>query len=160
MEPDAYIGSKQERRDKKRKHSVVDLFSRKKPKIETPDRPIKKEPVEIVDTVSTSEADNSGFYDSGAESFRGFDDSKTKIVNKAYKKKKESPPRPDNDLDDDYGPEWIDGEPQGVESFTVDGNSGEIFSTFFFCLASAHIEYLFFKFKSTVESLIISLNEF
>ncbi|XP_044008198.1 uncharacterized protein LOC122852461 isoform X3 [Aphidius gifuensis] len=126
MEQDTYIGSKQERRDKKRKHTVIDLFSRKKTKSETPEKQIikKEDTLDIVDTINgdNNEAETTVYYDSGVEQSKNFDSIK-QTKQKIPKIKKESPKYDLLDQDDD-SPEWVDGEPKGVESFTVDGNNG------------------------------------
>lgn len=65
------------------------------------------------------------YYDSGAELLRGFENPKPKV--KSYTKKvKRDTIKNDTDLEDDVGPEWIDGEPQGVEGFIVDTNESKI----------------------------------
>lgn len=130
MEQDTYIGSKQERRDKKRKHTVIDLFSRnKKTKSETPEKQIikKEDTLDIVDTINgdNNEAETTTvYYDSAIEQSKNVDDTK-QTKPKILKIKKESPKYDLLDQDDD-SPEWVDGEPKGVESFTVDGNNGTI----------------------------------
>ncbi|XP_046735242.1 PHD finger protein 20-like protein 1 isoform X2 [Diprion similis] len=123
-----YIGSKQERRDKKRKHSVMDLFhsnAKKRPRTDS-EKSLKKdesfaseddgksEPPELTPAVA---------YDSGTEVLKGFEPSKAKVKTYA-KKKKRDVPKIDTDNEDEVGPEWIDGEPQGIESYIVDGNDG------------------------------------
>ncbi|XP_014300215.1 PHD finger protein 20 isoform X2 [Microplitis demolitor] len=132
MESESYIGSKQERRDKSRKHSVVDLFSHKKrTKADGVDKSLNKKDDSVVvndnneqlnnsDSVNDS-ADATGgeLDDSSSEVLQGFENSKPKVRNGAKRKREVV-----NDYDDDTGPEWVDGEPQGVESFAVDGNEG------------------------------------
>ncbi|XP_057336685.1 PHD finger protein 20 isoform X3 [Microplitis mediator] len=132
MEPESYIGSKQERRDKSRKHSVVDLFSHKKrAKAEGVDKSLTKkddsavvndsnEQLNNTDSINDSADATAGeLDDSSTEVLQGFENSKPKVRN-GVKRKREVV----NDCDDDTGPEWVDGEPQGVESFVVDGNEG------------------------------------
>ncbi|KAG7205562.1 hypothetical protein KM043_007536 [Ampulex compressa] len=102
---ESYIGSKQERRDKKRKHTVMELFhthSRKRPKHDAEKLTKKEEPVH-------------------AENGESYTDSKMKTYSK---KNKKEIVKNDTDQEDDVGPEWIDGEPQGTESYIVDGNDG------------------------------------
>ncbi|XP_046414567.1 PHD finger protein 20 isoform X2 [Neodiprion fabricii] len=121
-----YIGSKQERRDKKRKHSVMDLFhsnAKKRPRTDSEkslkkdesfvsEDDVKSEPPELTPAIA---------YDSGTEVLKGFEPSKAKVKTYAKKKKKDLP-KIDTDNEDEVGPEWIDGEPQGIESYIVDGN--------------------------------------
>ncbi|XP_043270444.1 PHD finger protein 20 isoform X3 [Venturia canescens] len=131
METDSYIGSKQERRDKKRKHTVMELFQthprkRSKPEITA----VKKDGIVASEDANNYSLDSSldldtsaigTYYDSGAELLRGFENPKPKI--RSYTKKiKRDAIKNDTDLEDDIGPEWIDGEPQGVEGFIVDSN--------------------------------------
>ncbi|XP_043514068.1 PHD finger protein 20 isoform X1 [Frieseomelitta varia] len=128
-----YIGSKQERRDKKRKHTVMELFHthyRKRSKTET-DKLTKKEEIivnENVECFSESKIDLDGTlfgpcYDPGTDLLRGFDTNVSRIKAHTKKNKKEVPK---NDIEqvEDVGPEWIDGEPLGTESYIVDGNDG------------------------------------
>lgn len=62
-------------------------------------------------------------YDPGTDLLRGFDTNVSKL--KAYSKKnKKEVSKNDIDLIEDVGPEWVDGEPQGTESYIVDGNDG------------------------------------
>lgn len=63
-------------------------------------------------------------YDSGTDLLRGFDTSASKMKTYLKKMKKETPGKTDTNTLEDVGPEWIDGEPQGVESYIVDGNDG------------------------------------
>ncbi|XP_012214996.1 PHD finger protein 20-like protein 1 isoform X3 [Linepithema humile] len=132
-ELDGYIGSKQERRDKKRKHTVMELFnthSRRRTKTD-PDKAIKKEdPVAKengeISTESKLKVDGTLFdpcYDPGTDLLRGFDANPSKIKSYPKKTKKELP-KNDTDHEEDVGPEWVDGEPQGMESYIVDGNDG------------------------------------
>ncbi|CAL7943861.1 unnamed protein product [Xylocopa violacea] len=128
-----YIGSKQERRDKKRKHTVMELFhthSRKRSKNETDKLP-KKEAVTVNETGESFpetkiDLDGTLFgpcYDPGTDLLRGFDTNISKM--KAYSKKnKKEVSKTDAEQIEDVGPEWIDGEPQGTESYIVDGNDG------------------------------------
>lgn len=135
MEGDSYIGSKQERRDKKRKHTVMELFNthpRKRNKSEM-EKAAKKDDVPSAEDEnnfnldSSTELDNSAgaaYYDSGAELLKGFESAKPKV--KTYSKKmKRDMTKNDTDQEDDFGPEWIDGEPQGVETFIIDANDGK-----------------------------------
>ncbi|XP_076385068.1 PHD finger protein MBD-R2 isoform X3 [Megachile rotundata] len=126
-----YIGSKQERRDKKRKHTVMELFhthSRKRIKNEG-DKLSKKQEVAIHENGDVPEKidlDGTLFgpcYDPGTDLLRGFDTNISKIKSFPKKTKKDIP-RTDISQEDDVGPEWIDGEPQGTESYIVDGNDG------------------------------------
>ncbi|XP_017758548.1 PREDICTED: uncharacterized protein LOC108549586 isoform X3 [Eufriesea mexicana] len=128
-----YIGSKQERRDKKRKHTVMELFHthyRKRTKNET-DKVTKKEGIAVnenAECLSENRIDLDGTlfgpcYDPGTDLLRGFDTNVSKM--KAYSKKsKKEVSKNDLDQIEDVGPEWIDGEPQGTESYIVDGNDG------------------------------------
>ncbi|XP_006566203.1 PHD finger protein 20 isoform X6 [Apis mellifera] len=128
-----YIGSKQERRDKKRKHTVMELFHthyRKRSKNET-DKLTKKEGITVnenAEIFSENKIDLDGTlfgpcYDPGTDLLRGFDTNVSKL--KAYSKKnKKEVSKNDIDLLEDVGPEWVDGEPQGTESYIVDGNDG------------------------------------
>lgn len=125
-EIDSYIGSKQERRDKKRKHTVMELFQHKKRSKPDGDKLSKKDEHPTNDG-EHYHADNGldsivaeGHDDSGSEVIHGFENSKSRVKN--YPKKKVL--KPDTDYDDDVGPEWVDGEPQGIEAFVVDGNDG------------------------------------
>ncbi|XP_076686352.1 PHD finger protein MBD-R2 isoform X4 [Andrena cerasifolii] len=128
-----YIGSKQERRDKKRKHTVMELFhthSRKRSKNEA-DKLTKKEgPVvnENGECFSENKIDLDGTlfgpcYDPGTDLLRGFDTNVSKMKFCTKKTKKEIS-KNDMDQEEDVGPEWVDGEPQGTESYIVDGNDG------------------------------------
>ncbi|XP_044592246.1 PHD finger protein 20-like protein 1 isoform X3 [Cotesia glomerata] len=128
METDAYIGSKQERRDKSRKHTVKDLFSHKKrTKLDGVDQSLtKKDDTSLTDAeqLNNSESMN-GSTDAGGELEESITEQvpietpKPKARNGAKRKREVVV-----DYDDDGGPEWIDGEPQGIESFVVDGNEG------------------------------------
>lgn len=62
-------------------------------------------------------------YDPGTDLLRGFDTNVSKIKTYSKKNKKEIS-KNDIDQEEDVGPEWIDGEPQGTESYIVDGNDG------------------------------------
>ncbi|XP_076246985.1 PHD finger protein MBD-R2 isoform X3 [Calliopsis andreniformis] len=131
-----YIGSKQERRDKKRKHTVMELFhthSRKRIKNET-DKLVKKEGTTVNENeesftenkVEKVELDGTLFgpcYDPGTDLLRGFDTNVSRMKTYTKKNKKEVS-KNDIDQEQDVGPEWIDGEPQGTESYIVDGNDG------------------------------------
>ncbi|XP_017876601.1 PHD finger protein 20 isoform X2 [Ceratina calcarata] len=130
-----YIGSKQERRDKKRKHTVMELFhthSRKRSKNDA-DKSAKKEAAPVNDngdyfSLSDNKIDLDGTmfgacYDPGTDLLRGFDTNVSKMKTLPKKNKKEIP-KVEVDQSDDVGPEWIDGEPQGTESYIVDGNDG------------------------------------
>jgi len=131
---DGYIGSKQERRDKKRKHTVMELFnthSRKRAKNDV-DKASKKEETIVKESKDNStenkiEMDGTLFgpcYDPGTDLLRGFDNV-SKIKSYSKKSKKEIP-KNDTDHEEDVGPEWIDGEPQGTESYIVDSNDGKL----------------------------------
>ncbi|XP_034934323.1 uncharacterized protein MBD-R2 [Chelonus insularis] len=99
MEKESYIGSKQERRDKKRKHTVMELFQHKR-RAKADGEKMKKEENSNSDGtehVNTENTDNHEANNSlSSEAYGG----------------------------DDSGPEWVDGEPKGTESFVVDGNDG------------------------------------
>lgn len=75
---------------------------------------IKVEPPELIPAIA---------YDSGTEVLKGFEPSKPRVKTYAKKKKKELS-KIDTDNEDEVGPEWVDGEPQGIESYIVDGNDG------------------------------------
>lgn len=134
-EVDGYIGSKQERRDKKRKHTVMELFnthSRRRTKHDA-DKTPKKEETVVKESGEGSiekkiEMDGTLYgpcYDPGTDLLRGFETNSSKI--KSYSKKsKREVPKNDVDHEENVGPEWIDGEPQGTESYIVDGNDGEL----------------------------------
>lgn len=134
-EVDGYIGSKQERRDKKRKHTVMELFnthSRRRTKHEADKTPKKEETVSKErgegSTENKVEMDGTQYgpcYDPGTDMLRGFETNSTKIKSYSKKSKKEVP-KADVDPEENVGPEWIDGEPQGTESYIVDGNDGEL----------------------------------
>ncbi|XP_076172113.1 PHD finger protein MBD-R2 isoform X2 [Ptiloglossa arizonensis] len=128
-----YIGSKQERRDKKRKHIVMELFhthSRKRSKTEA-EKLTKKEGTVVNENgecfpENKIDLDGTLFgpcYDPGTDLLRGFDTNVSKIKTYSKKNKKEIS-KNDIDQEEDVGPEWIDGEPQGTESYIVDGNDG------------------------------------
>ncbi|EFN74931.1 Tudor domain-containing protein PHF20L1 [Camponotus floridanus] len=130
---EGYIGSKQERRDKKRKHTVMELFnthSRKRTKNDA-DKALKKEETVVKESEESSmenkvEIDGTLFgacYDPGTNLLRGFETNPSKIKSYSKKSKKEIS-KNDTDHEEDVGPEWIDGEPQGTESYIVDGNDG------------------------------------
>lgn len=130
METDAYIGSKQERRDKSRKHTVKDLFSHKKrAKAEGVDQSLtKKDDLSLTDAepLNNSESMNESTDAAGgqleesiSEQVPTIETPKPKARNGAKRKREVVV-----DYDDDNGPEWVDGEPQGVEAFVVDGNEG------------------------------------
>jgi len=132
---DGYIGSKQERRDKKRKHTIMELFnthSRKRTKNDV-DKASKKEETIVKEskdnaTENKIEMDGTLFgpcYDPGTDLLRGFDTNVSKIKSYSKKSKKEMP-KNDTDHEEDVGPEWIDGEPQGTESYIVDSNDGKL----------------------------------
>lgn len=124
-----YVGSKQERRDKKRKHSVMDLFQSNNKKRQRTDseKSLKKEEALISEDETKSEPPEltpAIAYESGTEVLKGFETSKPKVKTYAKKKKKEAF-KIDTDNEEEVGPEWVDGEPQGIESFIVDGNEGK-----------------------------------
>lgn len=131
---DGYIGSKQERRDKKRKHTVMELFnthSRRRTKHD-PDKTPKKEETVVKESGEGStenKIENSNLYnscyDAGSDLLRGFETNSLKIKSYSKKSKKEVP-KNETDYEENVGPEWIDGEPQGTESYIVDGNDGEL----------------------------------
>ncbi|XP_020710095.2 PHD finger protein 20 isoform X3 [Athalia rosae] len=121
-----YIGSKQERRDKKRKHSVMDLFhsnAKKRARTDS-EKSLKKDDSLVSEDdgkVEETELTPAIAYEAGTEVLKGFEPSKTKVKTYAKKKKKELS-KFDTDNEDEVGPEWIDGEPKGIESYIVDGN--------------------------------------
>ncbi|XP_015118387.1 PHD finger protein 20-like protein 1 isoform X2 [Diachasma alloeum] len=127
MEPETYIGSKQERRDKKRKHTVTELFNSRKRTKADKEGPLKKEEMPDAPEQESEILEASGVapsYDSGPEMLKGFPSPKKA---KNFSKKKRQPEYPkvvdtDQDLEDDPGPEWVNGEPQGIEAFTTDGS--------------------------------------
>ncbi|XP_020283446.1 PHD finger protein 20 isoform X2 [Pseudomyrmex gracilis] len=134
-EADGYIGSKQERRDKKRKHTVMELFhSRKRTKSDksTADKIPKKEETIVKESEETYvenkiKVDGTLYdacYDPGTDLLRGFDVANPAKLKSYSKKSKKETPKLDTDLEEDVGPEWIDGEPQGIEAYIVDGNDG------------------------------------
>ncbi|XP_072765572.1 PHD finger protein 20 isoform X6 [Anoplolepis gracilipes] len=133
-ELEGYIGSKQERRDKKRKHTVMELFnthSRRRTKNDA-DKASKKEETVVKESGESSienkvEMDGTLFgacYDPGTDLLRGFETNPSKIKSYSKKSKKEMPKNDTDHEEDPVGPEWIDGEPQGTESYIVDGNDG------------------------------------
>ncbi|XP_077264124.1 PHD finger protein MBD-R2 isoform X4 [Temnothorax americanus] len=132
-EVDGYIGSKQERRDKKRRHTVMELFnihSRKRTKHDTEKAPKKDETVvkESGEGSAESKIEMDGTlygpcYDPGTDLLKGFETSSLKIKSYSKKSKKEVP-KIETDPEENVGPEWIDGEPRGTESYIVDGNDG------------------------------------
>ena len=103
---------------------------RKRSKTET-DKLTKKEEIivnENAECFSENKIDLDGTlfgpcYDPGTDLLRGFDTNVSRIKAHTKKNKKEVPK---NDIDqvEDVGPEWIDGEPLGTESYIVDGNDG------------------------------------
>ncbi|KAK0077917.1 hypothetical protein PV325_003286 [Microctonus aethiopoides] len=136
-ESEPYIGSKQERRDKKRKHTIVELFQHKrrsKPDGSASSSAIKKDGKLCADRLVNINHNNNGdkdtvvgdgYYDSSSELLHGFENTKPKVKNYSRRKQRESLAKTvDTDHENDSGPEWIDGEPQGIESFVVDGNDG------------------------------------
>ncbi|XP_071569615.1 PHD finger protein 20 isoform X4 [Temnothorax nylanderi] len=132
-EVDGYIGSKQERRDKKRRHTVMELFnihSRKRTKHDTEKAPKKEETVvkESGEGSAESKIEMDGTlygpcYDPGTDLLKGFETSSLKIKSYSKKSKKEVP-KIETDPEENVGPEWVDGEPRGTESYIVDGNDG------------------------------------
>lgn len=78
-------------------------------------------------------------YDPGTDLLRGFDTNISKMKTCSKKSKKDIP-RNDVNQEDDVGPEWIDGEPQGIESYIVDGNDGILRRK------KKHIFNIFYKF--------------
>ncbi|EFN82605.1 PHD finger protein 20 [Harpegnathos saltator] len=132
-ELEGYIGSKQERRDKKRKHTIMELFhtnSRKRIKTDSDKTPKKVETV-VKESGESSletkiELDGTMYgpcFEPDTNLLKGFDTNIAKIKSYSKKSKKELP-KIDTDHEEDVGPEWIDGEPQGTESYIVDGNDG------------------------------------
>ncbi|XP_011690021.1 PREDICTED: PHD finger protein 20 isoform X1 [Wasmannia auropunctata] len=133
-ELDGYIGSKQERRDKKRKHTIMELFnthSRRRTKHDADKTPKKEETVvkengggSPESKVETDGTQYGPCYDPGTDLLKGFETTNTPKVKSYSKKSKKEAPKIDTDHEDNVGPEWIDGEPQGTESYIVDGNDG------------------------------------
>ncbi|XP_018349614.1 PREDICTED: PHD finger protein 20 isoform X3 [Trachymyrmex septentrionalis] len=133
-ELDGYIGSKQERRDKKRKHTVMELFnthSRKRTKQDIDKTPKKEETVikesGEISSENKIEMDGTQYgpcYDPGTDLLKGFETNPSKIKSYSKKSKKEVPKVETDQVEENVGPEWIDGEPQGTESYIVDGNDG------------------------------------
>ncbi|XP_066583660.1 PHD finger protein 20-like protein 1 isoform X2 [Prorops nasuta] len=132
IQGDNYIGSKQERRDKKRKHTVMELFhthSRKRVKndIDKTGRKGDSHTAENLEYFSENRVNLDGnlfgpCYDAGTDLLRGFDTNIPKMKTNNKRNKKEII-RHETDYED-VGPQWINGEPQGIESFIVDGNDG------------------------------------
>ncbi|XP_015180714.1 PREDICTED: uncharacterized protein LOC107068609 isoform X4 [Polistes dominula] len=130
---DSYIGSKQERRDKKRKHTVMELFnthSRKRSKHDNDKTTKKEESVSRsnVDSFPESKFDLDGTlfgpcYDPGTDLLKGFNTTVPKPKPIPKKNKKEMH-KSDTEQEEQVGPAWVDGEPQGIESYIVDGNDG------------------------------------
>lgn len=110
----------------------MELFhthSRKRSKHDA-DKPKKEGPVlnESGDNLSENKIDLDGTlfgpcYDPGTDLLRGFDTNISKTRPYVKKNKKEMF-KADAEQEEDVGPEWIDGEPQGTESYIVDGNDG------------------------------------
>ncbi|XP_076282209.1 PHD finger protein MBD-R2 isoform X2 [Lasioglossum baleicum] len=135
VQSEGYIGSKQERRDKKRKHIVMELFhthSRKRSKNEA-DKLVKKESLVVNgsggECLPESKIDLDGTlfgpcYDPGTDLLRGFDTNISSKTRPYAKRSKKEMFKNDVDQEEDVGPEWVDGEPQGIESYIVDGNDG------------------------------------
>ncbi|KAK2576179.1 hypothetical protein KPH14_007496 [Odynerus spinipes] len=133
VQEEGYIGSKQERRDKKRKHTVMELFhthSRKRSKNDMDKIAKKEEPVarDNADSFSEPKIDLDGTlfgpcYDPGTDLLKGFNANVPKTKPLAKKTKKETH-KSDAEQEEYVGPAWIDGEPQGIESYIVDGNDG------------------------------------
>ncbi|XP_063990105.1 PHD finger protein 20 isoform X2 [Diachasmimorpha longicaudata] len=127
MESETYIGSKQERRDKKRKHTVTELFNSRKRTRPDKEGLLKKEgmpdaPEQEPDVLEPNGVAPSS--DSGPEMLKGFP-SPRKAKNFSKKKKQTEFPKVmdvDHDFEEDPGPEWVNGEPQGIEAFTTDGS--------------------------------------
>lgn len=65
-------------------------------------------------------------YDPGTDLLKGFNTNvpKTKPLPKKAKKEMH---KSDTEQEEYVGPAWIDGEPQGIESYIVDGNDGKRF---------------------------------
>ncbi|XP_047362274.1 PHD finger protein 20 isoform X3 [Vespa velutina] len=133
VKEDGYIGSKQERRDKKRKHTVMELFhthSRKRSKNES-DKTVKKEESVVRNNVESFpepkiDLDGTLFgpcYDPGTDLLKGFNANVPKTKSLPKKAKKETH-KSDTEQEEYVGPAWVDGEPQGIESYIVDGNDG------------------------------------
>ena len=94
---------------------------------------VKKEDASVGENAGICQMDSSGtdldgsalgtYYDS-EEVLKGFESPKPKI--KTFSKKiKRNVYRNGNDEEEDVGPEWIDGEPQGIETIIFDSNDGE-----------------------------------
>ena len=113
-----YIGSKQERRDRYRKHKVTELFQRKTKKHNS-EKLVKKGRHAKDEGTSEVQLDSgslSGSYeDSSTEVLHGFENSSPKIKTYSKKDKKE---KSEPVLDDNIRSDLIDGEPQAAESST------------------------------------------
>jgi len=111
---------------------LFNTHSRKRTKNDA-DKASKKEETVVKESEESSmenkvEIDGTLFgacYDPGTNLLRGFETNPSKIKSYSKKSKKEIT-KNDTDHEEDVGPEWIDGEPQGTESYIVDGNDGEL----------------------------------
>lgn len=116
-----FIGSKEKRKDRNRKYQVMDLFQRKSKKLNPEKHPRKGRPSKeevpaeaLVDSGSLSGSHD----DSGTEVLHGFDNSEIPVTPKMKTYlKKDKKEVTDQEPDESVRPEWIDGEPQGIESY-------------------------------------------
>ena len=96
-------------------------------------------------------------YDPGTDLLRGFDTNVSKMKFCTKKTKKEIL-KNDIDQEEDVGPEWVDGEPQGTESYIVDGNDGMLKEICLFCIRCKFIlhmyMYTYFIYTHTVHAYI------
>lgn len=113
---------------------LFNTHSRRRTKHDADKTPKKEETVvkenagEGLSTENKVEVDGTLYgpcYDPGTDLLKGFETNPTKIKSYSKKTKKEVP-KIDTDHEENVGPEWIDGEPQGTESYIVDGNDGEL----------------------------------
>lgn len=128
-----YIGSKQERRDRKRKHNVMDLFhhhGKKRAKLEG-DRSLRKDECGVVSENGHEEMNGKGsqenltiYSESSTDGHRAFDVTPVKVKNHRKRSKKDVAIKSEVDLEE-HETEWINGEPKGIPSVIVDSNDGE-----------------------------------
>lgn len=129
-----YLGSKQERRDRKRKHNVMDLFhhhGKKRAKLDG-DKSLRKDESGVVVSENGHEEMNgngsqenlSVYSDASTDGPRGLDSSPVKVKNHRKRSKKDVVIKSEIDLEENES-EWINGEPNGIQSVIVDSNDGE-----------------------------------
>ena len=117
LDGEDFIGSKEKRKDRNRKYQVMDLFQRKSKKLNTEKHPKKGRPSKEEgpsEALADSGSLSGSHDDSGTEVLHGFDNSTPKMKTYLKKDKKD---RTDATPEESVRPEWIDGEPQGIESF-------------------------------------------